>query len=203
MESSNMYSYDKLSEKTLGKVLHILFNNLVESQKRIKISTKTLIVDYSITMGDDQFFFEFDGPTHYQNSKCQLRDLMLEEYCIKNKINLIRIPYFIQLDEDSIYSLFDIEIISKYKLSETILNTECEYVSGFYDKKITLPGDWNEYGFKLFMKMYRSMVDKDTMYVMRQIYDSLESFNASKELIFGIDYKSNKDKLEFINNYPT
>lgn len=101
MVCCNMLKIKKISEKTLGDVIVVLFphHSSLTPQKRFKGNNQIFVVDYFLEIDDDKIVFEFDGPTHFTNSKTQQRDIHLETFCQTNNYTLVRIPYFIQIDD--------------------------------------------------------------------------------------------------------
>lgn len=194
----------KLSEKNLGDVIKELFPSytLLVPQKRFKGENQTFVVDYYLEIGDDKFVFEFDGPTHFCNTKTQIRDLCLYDFCIENEITLVRIPYFIQVDCGTIYGLFDYNTIDKYKLNKSIKNIECTYTSGFHDSKIVYPGDFNIHGWNIFWNLYCKFNEVNRQSVMQSIYESL-TYMDDLEITLGVGWGKHKEKSDFVKNYPT
>lgn len=196
----NELKIEKLSEKNLLHILeHCFPNAVIVSQKRLKYESRVMIVDYYMELSEIEFIIEFDGPTHYTNTKTQLRDLALTKYCISNNINLIRWPYFIQPSLASLYYYF-----GKFALTAEKVLTE--YENGFHDTKIVLPGDFNEFGWKIFFEQYTAFAHDDKFSIMQEIYESLfsrDSKHGSLENILGVDWQSNKTKKDFHMHYPT
>ena len=193
---------EKLSEKNLKLVLEKLFPyNEVKSQKRFKSEHQTFIADYYVETDEVRFVFEFDGPSHYTSSKTQIRDVKFINYCEDNKLVLVRIPYFVQVDNRSIHTLFRPDHVEHFRLDDKIKGVECRYESGFHDIGIVYPGDFNEQGWKLFWDFYKKMCRDDVMSVMKQIFESVETRNAN--LVLGIGWEDNEEKSAFWENYPT
>lgn len=143
------YFIDKLSETVLGECINQLFDVQPISQFRIKHpSGKYFIVDYYLELSDYKLIFEFDGPTHYTKPKTQHRDALLKQYCIHNNIELIQIPYFIQINNNTLTTLFNSTITEKYDLEDKIITA---YKTGFWDSKCILPGEFNSYGLQRFI----------------------------------------------------
>lgn len=198
-----MLKIEKLSEKNLGEVVTALFPNhkSLTSQKRFRDSNRTFVVDYFLEVGDDKIVFEFDGPTHFTDSKTQQRDIYLEVYCHVNNYVLVRVPYFIQIDDDSLPALFPEEIIVRHKLFATINDIVCVYKTGFHDPKIIYPGNFNLRGWEIFWKLYCHFNVVDRMSVMRDIYHSLEGIDDN--ISMGIGWHKHEEKRIFIESYPT
>jgi hypothetical protein len=124
--------------------------------------------------------------------------LLLQEYCKENKIFIIRIPYFIQLNNYSIPLLFSENIVQKYQLENKI---KTKYKNGFWDKKIVYPADFNSFGWTLFWKLYKNYINKDFSLISKEIFESLKTILP--EIALGINYIKNEEKKIFIENYPT
>ena len=192
----------KLSERNLQQVLEVLFPQAtIVAQKRFKSEHQAFIADYYIETESLNFVFEFDGPSHYNNTKTQIRDVRFVKFCEDNKLVLVRIPYFLQIDNRSIHVLFKHEHVERFRLEDKIVDVDCKYVSGFHDSGIVYPGDYNEHGWKLFWNFYKKMCMNDVMSVMKQIFESVESKNAN--LVLGIGWEDNEEKTAFWENYPT
>lgn len=194
----------KLSEATLKEYLDILFADYatkIVSQKRLKSIKQTFIPDYYLETDKHKFAFEFDGPSHYTKSKTQLRDINFATYCKDNNIILVRFPYYLQLDEVTIYHFFGSDLVDQYDLESRIEFVSTEYSSGFHDKNIVYPGDFNSFGWDKFWSEYSHFAKIDSMSVMRQIYDSLEEVDCYLSL--GVDWVDCKSKVDFYENYPT
>jgi hypothetical protein len=173
-----MIKLTKLSEANLCLVLKELYPYAeINPQTRIKVDGKLLIVDYEVVYGARLIYIEFDGPTHYTDPKTQIRDINLERYCKENNITLIRIPYFVQLNEYNLTVFFDHVITTQDKVC-------CEYPSGFIDSKIIYPGAYNRYGFNLFFKQFKEL----DWYTAGQIASSLLEQDKNVTVTLGLEY---------------
>lgn len=134
-----------LSEKNLYDVLSFVFvNNTINKQVRIKDGDKTYVVDYSVILSNgDLMLVEFNGYHHYTNTKTIVRDYALREYCIKNNIKLVELPYFVQLSNHNFSKYFGINLTDK--------NITTDQKSGFIASKIVLPYDYCLMGVNRFM----------------------------------------------------
>lgn len=178
-----MFTIEKLSEKNLYEVAQIAYPGaIIKSQKRISVCNKIMIIDYEVIYNNSVIFLEFDGPTHYTSSKTQLRDITLAGYCDVENIELIRLPYFLQITKDNSKGVFGkaIDITSRY-------------LSGFVDDKITYPGDFNPYGWGLFLSQYHSYNPEDRCNIKQSIVD------RDLEITLGLDCFSSSSKRDFIN----
>lgn len=183
-----MLQIEKLSEKVLLIVLNGAYPGaIIHQQKRIKVLDKVMIVDYEVIYNNKITYFEFDGPTHYTNSTTQARDLLLAEYCDIEGILLVRIPYFIQINANTYNKLLP------YSTQQGSITSE--YYSGFHDTKITYPGNFNSYGWELFLNQFYSF-DSITQ---QEVYSSLIEGKVV-EYTIGIDYTTYPSKVAFLNS---
>ena len=174
-------------------------NGMIVPQKRIKLNKSTFIIDYEVTIDDHILYIEFDGPTHYTKTNTQLRDLKLKDYCIKNNITLIRIPYFVQFNQSSIRAIFGHDLAETYDIENSV---ECSYPCGFWDKNIVTPADFNAFGCDLFLAQYKNFFigDFDCFSQAQAIHDSA-TLNFDKEQFIGIS--PSNELVFFWENYPT
>jgi very-short-patch-repair endonuclease len=104
---------------------------------------------------------EFDGFFHYQTAKCVLRDIRKDEFLNSCGIAVIRVPYFVQLDEKIVKLLF-----GKYIKDTSAYN---DYPHGFHDKAASLPADFCSLGV---LRFQQDLVKFDI--VKAEILNSLE-----------------------------
>lgn len=188
-----MLELEKLSEKNLYEALGIIYPGaIITPQKRVKLEDRTCIVDYEVLINNEVIYIEFDGPTHYTSSKTQIRDQVLKWYCIDSNIKLVRVPYFIQLDDRTIRALFNVSCDSITSV----------YKNGFYDSKGVLPADYNFYGWGLFMRQYESFMKADAFSVSKEIWESIEDI-GNPCLTIGIGWQVHETKRIFLTQYPT
>lgn len=199
--------YKKLSEKNLPDLIKTLFpgfKDKVTTQKRIKgLYNETMIIDTILETDNHTFFFEFDGPTHYQQTKTQIRDQNLKEYCKVFRIKLVRFPYFAQFGKYDVGAYFSDDISKQYDLETFAEFIDCEYEWGFHDPKIVYPSDFNQTGWKLFFEFYEDLAKRDKFYNMGKIYDSLVGDIKDIRFTIGLDCKSEPTKVIFVENYPS
>jgi len=132
----------------------------------IRLNSKLDRFRPDIFIVDKNLIIEFDGPRHFTNSKVVLRDYKIDKYVCNNNLNIIHVPYFVQISED-IYNL----LFSSYKkLNDNIRNILVEYMypHGFIDKKAPLPADFCSIGIERFEYMldYYSIIKKDIIQSM-------------------------------------
>lgn len=195
--TTNTLKIDKLSEKNLLDVLHHLFPIVTSIDKKTfkTKSGKRMIVDYYMEFAGKQFAFEFDGPTHFNRTKTQMRDLQLSEYCSENDVVLIRIPYFIQIDDDTICWLFGRDFANHHDLLGKV---ESSYPHGFIDKECVLPGDYNAFGVKLFLDICDSLISSEHQFINVRHSIHTHAHQRDKTEFLGID--SSPDAENFWRN---
>ena len=112
---------------------------------------------------------EFDGYYHYNNTKTILRDCRnIKEY-ERLGYKIIRIPYFVQLDDKICKLLFGVE-----------MDLSNEYPHGFISDKALLPSDFNELGIERFQEdLKKFSIIKE--YIVKSLKDKIEI--SSKEMV--------------------
>lgn len=194
-----MLQIDKLSEDNLLDVLRELFPSVNSIKKEtFKFKNKRMIVDYYFEFAGKRFAIEFDGPTHFTKTKTQIRDNNLKEYCKIYNITLIRIPYFIQIDDSVLGCLFGWDFCKQHNLLGKIISV---YPHGFIDEGCVLPADFNSYGTKLFLEHYTFFIrgNNDSWSVMKSIYDN--AILRDRDIFIGI--APSEEMQLFWQHYPT
>lgn len=195
-----MFKLEKLSEKTLLDVLTVLFPTVQDIKKRtFHYTGRRMIVDYYLEIDDNKFAFEFDGPTHFTRTATQMRDLALQDYCDQNGIILIRIPYFIQIDDATLIAYFGYEFCQQYDLLGKI---DSEYKHGFIDRGAILPADYNATGVQLYIDHYKFFFTgrNDCWSVSQSIFQHAHDMYTVEEFI-GLLPDEELEELWY--NFPT
>lgn len=108
-----------------------------------------------------KIILEWDGPLHYTNARTILRDNLKKELYTKMGYKVISIPYFIQLNHNTIYTYFkrDIQI-------------ERKYPNGFItdNKNLKLPADFCSMG----LIRYQHDIEIQDVYTRKEIEESLK-----------------------------
>ena len=176
---------DYLTEEKLGIVLSEMFPLYdILPQFRVKIDKGTLRIDYAFYINSKLVLVEFDGFYHYTQSSVQDRDNRLKEYCAKNDIILITVPYFIQLNNSTKYMVFSDVIFSEF-IPE--VNFITDFAHGFIDSKCILPNDFNIGGVSRMMSELNGRYNEIKHEVQSSIINNIK-FNV-------VDY----DYSEFID----
>jgi len=147
-----------LTEEKLGIFLNLYFKDLfIHNKAVIESKNKRFRPDYQSKKL--KIIIEFDGYSHYCNSKQIKRD-NTKDYEYKNLgYKIFRIPYFIQLSNNLIFLIFNDNF-----------NIEQIYPNGFIDSKAILPADFCELGNKKFLN------NLDTFYYCKtDIINSLKN----------------------------
>jgi hypothetical protein len=131
---------DYLTESSLGKILCQLFPEyeIIHDKSVPHSENKRMRPDYRIEAL--KLIFEFDGPSHYTQSKRILMDETKDLNYTSLGYKIIRIPYFIQFDQ---------KLLDSYGMTNRH-NITCDYPHGFVDNGAILPSDFCELGVKKF-----------------------------------------------------
>lgn len=171
---SMKYSKDYLSEKNLGDLLRVLFGNEnVVSQYRItipiedlltnKIEDKTLIIDYKVQFDNKTYLVEYDGPTHFRESKTEYRDKQLDSFFKDDStVKVVHIPYFIQPDCLLFETMFNINFSSDIKdlselkgfsktIKDKVTSIDWNFPQGFISENCIRPVNFNSSGWDEFL----------------------------------------------------
>jgi len=92
-----------LTEAKLGPILEQIFENEVVVPQ-FKFGNSKFRFDYAIP--SKKLIVEYDGDSHYRDAEVIYRDEQKDELAKKNGFKVVRIPYFVQLDKDSMEDLF-------------------------------------------------------------------------------------------------
>lgn len=156
-----------LTEIKLGEFLKTYFPNgnwisqFKPSNSRFKIDW------YSENL---KLCVEFDGYQHYTSSKQILADYRKNELCKTLGLNLIRIPYFVQLSTSVIKLLFNLDL----------KGFEQTYPHGFNSNKSTMifPADYCYLG----IERFKNDLERFSI-IKNEIIDSLKNRSIDKRLL--------------------
>lgn len=153
-----------LTEERLGSILKCWGDTL---DGQVPLRSSRFRVDFLVTKGTRKIFVEFDGYLHFTCPEQIERDnrknkLISETY---SEYELVRIPYFVQLDEDTF----------KFYFNDS-LPIEVEYYPhGFIDKKAKRP---NSFCFQGILK-YKDILEALPVEVAYLIKDSTKEFEKA------------------------
>lgn len=148
-----------LTEERLGNFLSKLFSGLIF--ERDKVVPGSGIKHRADFRNDDiMLIVEFDGYQHYTQSKRIIADKLKDKIYSSMGYEIWRIPYFIQISEETINSLIRNENLHEYVFKWISRNispefykiiTKQQYPHGFIDSKLeVLPADFCELGIQRF-----------------------------------------------------
>lgn len=116
----------------------------------------------------------------------------MREYCSKNNIRLIEIPYFIQLTNNTFLQHFGCDF--EYILDNVQLTSDIP--SGFISKNIVLPCDFNLLGLYRFYSEYATIGYKihGCLYGVT-LQEEFESYESAKQIYSSIWERSREECL--------
>ena len=129
-----------LTEFKLGEILKQIkpHNQFVHDKSVPNSENKRLRPDYR---NDElKLILEFDGDSHYCKASRIITDIKKDNDYKRLGYKIVRIPYFIQMNSNLLYLIFDEEI-----------DFNQVYLNGFIDKNAVLPADFCEKGIELFI----------------------------------------------------
>lgn len=158
----NTVHYDGyLIEKKLGEVLSEIINlDKYEIRKQYRVNKQRcdfMLVDTETNK--PMIAYEFDGPQHYQSSHAFSLDREKDSAVRELGAILIRVPYFVQLREDTL----------DYFFPNIDLTSTVEYPHGFIDRKAPLPTTFTDEGLHFFCHQLSTMPES----VGLQIWNSM------------------------------
>ena len=156
-----------LTEKSLGEFLTEFIPN-GDWISQYKLPNSRFRVDWFSDIL--KLCVEFDGYQHYTSSKQIVLDLKKDELCSDLGIEIVRIPYFVQLSRSIIDLIFSLDIP----------NFKQTFPHGFISKKKTMvfPSDFCYLG----IKRFESDLKKFSC-IRSEILDSLKCRSVDKRII--------------------
>lgn len=146
---SNIKLYEGyLTEKKLSDSLKILFpNNVFINNKKFKNTN----YKPDFICEDLKLIIEFDGYRHYSDPKTIITDQIKDKLFNENGYSVIRIPYFIQLNNEILTILFNENEEENLFLDKDFSIFYTEYPQGFIDKNALLPASFCYLGVNKFI----------------------------------------------------
>jgi len=153
--------YEYLTEENLGIFLNKHYSNAIRD-RTVPDSNCRFRPDFRLEK--EKLIIEFDGYGHYTNPTTIINDLKKDEIYSNLGFKVIRFPYFIQLNEKTIFDLLSLKI----KIKQI-------YPHGFIDKKAPLPACFCELGIEKFLKDLEKFhyLKKDIIKSLKEKCDSL------------------------------
>ena len=172
-----------------------LLSNMFEIWTEIPIEGTRFKSDIQFIFNGDKYAVEFDGDSHYCDIKVMERDIRKDRILVEKGFNVVRIPYWIQLDEITFKMLFRFD-------SPTPI--ERNYPHGFVDNKAKTPAYFCVNGIQKFLEMMDYMAEKYTD-VFEEIIDSFNKNKLNKnvnDLIpLNYGYPQLKKTLDYLINF--
>ena len=134
--------------------LTAMLSKYFEVSTEVKVGDTRLRSDIQFTHDNIKYAVEFDGDSHYCNSDVIENDIRKNNLLKSSGFNLVRIPYWLQLNDYVFDSCFG------FSYPETIPQT---YPHGFIDKKAKTPAFYCVKGLLRFNSELDACVKSDKM----------------------------------------
>jgi len=143
--------------------------------------------DYYIKIDNRNILVEFDGAQHYSKILNYIRDEKYEKLARSLGYEVVRIPYFIQLDTGLVEYYFKTKLVST-KITHSFLqgfringktkipefeNTDASDFVNSMKYGATLPTEYHYFGLKRFEKEMQELSQNELVTVVDEIIDSL------------------------------
>lgn len=150
---------DYLTENKLKELLTSVYINI---QSNVNVPNTKMRWDFLI---NNNTIVEFDGDSHYCNIDVIRRDTLKDNIAKSLNYNTIRIPYFIQLNNQSFFYYFkkSIDIIQNYP-------------HGFINPKATLPASYCEMGIQRFINEIKLLPKNIILDISNSLYNKLNKY---------------------------
>ena len=172
-----------LTEKSLGEILKALYpNSEWIHDKKFEVPVPEICLSAHVSpvynfrpdycCHELKLCVEFDGPNHYTSARVIAADGLKDITIANHGYKVIRVPYFVQLDTDSIKYFFDIDV-----------NFDYGFKHGFICKQIVLPADFCEQGvWKLiwFLSNVREKANKIREEIIESLYNKINSLHSDR-----------------------
>ena len=138
---------DYITEKSLIEFVKQRIDPNIICNKQIPDSGLKIRPD--IRSEKHKIIIEYDGPLHYTKPSNIVSDMIRDKNLNKLGYNVIRFPYFVQLDELCINYFFNNYLIDRSGFNE--------YPHGFIDEKVIYPSEFCDLGVKRFKEFMNSI----------------------------------------------
>jgi hypothetical protein len=130
-----------LNQSKLQIILSEIFGEQnIEIEKRVLNSR----CRWDFFIKNENIIIEFDGDSHYRDALTIMRDEYKDNIAKSLNYNIIRIPYWIQLNNETLKFYFGEKISSDINIIQN-------YKHGFISNKAILPASFCELGIKRFL----------------------------------------------------
>jgi hypothetical protein len=154
-----------LTQKKLEGILSQFF----EIETEVLIEGTRMKSDIQFLHDGKKYAVEFDGDSHYCDPTVMQRDLRKDRLLTTQEFNVVRIPYWIQLDTHNFHMFFRFDCPGIIKSNHS---------HGFIDKKAKLPSHFCVNGIQKFLDMMWYMAEK-YRHIFVDVLDSLNMKNYS------------------------
>src|SRR5690606_16993693 len=165
-----------LTESSLGNLISQIFpdTEIIHNKKLKDFEPMNYRPDYYLP--ERKIIIEFDGYHHFTDNGVIQKDILKDLKAEELGITLIRIPYFIQLnDSRAINSIIgDVYGIDDYRL-DSYFRDMVDYPHGFIARNAALPGKFTELGLARYNAYLNNLISKtDKGYrIVRDVWLSL------------------------------
>lgn len=160
LEENTLTIDGHLNEEKMLRLMVILCNGKVLQQPKVE-GTRMRYDAKVVLPSGETIIVDFDGDTHFRDANVIYRDSLKDAITKNLGIRVIRIPYFLQLDNCVFKHLFGIDF-------PYTLVTECK--QGFTESTKMLPASFCNIGNSRYLSILASLPN----YVQDAIRDSLE-----------------------------
>ena len=141
-----------LTEEYLGKILSVLYpNDTWIHDKEVQVKAGSTSRKFRPDYCCNKLCVEFDGPDHYKKADIIYADEIKDKFLKEQGYDVIRVPYFIQLDTTGIKYLFGLDVDFNYGFKH-----------GFISRNVTLPASFCEQGVWKFNNFIINLKIKET-----------------------------------------
>ncbi len=196
-------SKDYLTEKKLGVILETLFpDSTFIHNKTVPGSGLRTRPDYRCP--DEMLIVEFDGPTHFTSPSVCLRDELKDSTYKSMGYEIVRIPYFIQVDRYTASLFFKSDYCNDVRVRE--------FPHGFITKNAVTPAFFCPLGIERFNHLWKKYFHNSNQesfgefYTERMFWLQIVAYRRNPLEVFPPDFvESNRALLEAVVEfgYPT
>lgn len=129
-------------------------------QRQAKVAGTRMRYDARMEYSGKVYMVEFDGDSHFRDANVIYRDNLKDAAMAQAGISVVRIPYFVQLDNDTFYALFGFDCP---------FSIRTDFPHGFITTKM-LPASFCGLGVSRFKNVLKQLPEQ----VVQQIDKSLD-----------------------------
>lgn len=185
----NKKEVDYLTEEKLFNIL----NKYYDVERQFKINGTRYKCDMIFEHEGKKYAVEFDGDSHFIDIAVMDRDITKTNFLWNMGYRVIRIPYFIQLDD------YTFDMFFRFEYPESLPEV---YPHGFIDKRAKTPAYFSSRGMDNFLKIMWYTSEKYN-YVFSEIISSMVSHpKGEKDFSYvipkNLGYGSLKDLCDYL-----